>query len=47
MGFELHTYPDGTVGLAARCDVCGERIETDGFIVWNLDPDTHAVSDRD
>jgi hypothetical protein len=31
----LHRYPDGLTGLAAFCDVCGERITENGYVVWN------------
>jgi len=33
----MHRYPDGTDGLAAFCDVCGEQIREHGFVVWNGD----------
>jgi len=35
MTIRLHTYPDdGRTGLAAFCDVCGEQITEQGFVVW-------------
>lgn len=33
----MHRYGDGREGLAAFCDVCGERIEQHGYIVWKPD----------
>src|SRR6266576_5290641 len=36
MGFKMHDYKDGTIGLAAFCDVCREQVtENDGYILWN------------
>lgn len=36
----MHRYEDGLTGLAAFCDTCGERIEENGWIVWNCGDET-------
>jgi hypothetical protein len=35
MGFRMHDYRDGRVGLAAFCSVCGEQIRENGYVVWD------------
>ena len=35
MTLRMHRYPDCLTGLAAFCDVCGEQITKDGYVVWN------------
>lgn len=30
-------YPDGRTGLAAFCDVCGEQITENGYVLWRND----------
>lgn len=35
MSFQMHNYKDGTIGLAAFCDVCKKQITEHGYVVWN------------
>lgn len=35
MSLRMHRCDDGRDGLAAFCEVCGERIREDGYVVWN------------
>lgn len=42
---KMHRYDDGHTGLAAFCDTCGKQIRQHGYVVWNHDPDTDAVSE--
>jgi hypothetical protein len=31
----MHEYESGRTGLAAFCDVCGDQITENGYVVWN------------